>query len=235
MWSIWLIAGIAGALVLVVVVAYVIHFFGSHVSNDPADWAQFGSYIGGTLGPPLAFMGLLALLLTIRGQFASLKHSKEVFRRQQDYIERKEKKEEWLTIIRDAEEQIRRYLALPVTRKGIKVSELAFIINEVHDRMQKAERLKDKDFANELMKELCDGISTATLSGLCGLLGSLATYLLKYRELLVEEDKDEIIGHYTSSYIHWFHHLQWIGVLSDSDAMRLNNVMFADVRKIDAP
>lgn len=235
MRSIWFIAGIAAACFCVAIFAYIIHFYENHISNDPADWGRLGSYIGGTLGAPLSFLGLLALLWTIRIQLSTLKHSQDAFQQQQNYIERKEKKEEWLTIIRDTEEQVQRYLAFPVTRNGVKVSELASLINEVYSRMQKADRLKDRAFADEVMKGLCDGISTATLNGLSALLGSLATYLLKYRALLVEEDKDEIIGHYISSYVHWFSHLQWIGVMLDADAKRLNKLMFPDASESDSP
>lgn len=227
MKSIWIIAGIAGLLIFAAILAFIIRFSGNQWSCDPTDWAQFGSYLGGTLGPPLSFLGLLGLLLTIRIQFTTLKHSESVFKQQQDYIVRKEKKEEWLQIIGDTEAQIRRYLALPVTRKGVVISELSILINEVYDRMSKADRLKNIDFADEILKELSDVISTATLVGLCGLLGSLVTYLLKYRAYLVEEDKDEIIDHYISSYIHWFQHLQWIGVMSETQGMCLDKLMFA--------
>ncbi|MHB1015608.1 MAG: hypothetical protein ACYC2W_10070 [Desulfurivibrionaceae bacterium] len=235
MKSIWIIAGIAGALVFTAITAYMIHFSGSSLSNNPSDWAEFGSYIGGSLGPPLSFLGLLGLLLTIRIQFSTLKHSREIFKQQQDYIVRKEKKEEWLVIIRDAEEQIRRYLALPVTKKGIKIGELSNLINEIYDRMQKAGNLKNKDYADEILKDLTDDVSTLTLNGLCRLLGGLATYLLRYRALLVEEEKDEIIGHYVSSYIHWFARLQWIGVMSERDGMCLKDLISTDSYKKVAP
>jgi len=48
-----------------VFVSYIIWFHNSKLSHDPNDWAAFGSYIGGVLGPFFAFLSVFALLLTI--------------------------------------------------------------------------------------------------------------------------------------------------------------------------
>lgn len=53
----------------------------------------------------------------------------------------------------------------------------------------------------------------------------------KYRDLLAEDDKDEIIGHYISSYVHWISRLQWIGVMLDGDSTRFSVLMDGDQNK----
>jgi len=68
LWLLFLFATIVGGVVL--------HFyakqFGNELSPDQAIWAQFGDYVGGLLGPAFAFLGLIALLITIRIQSKEL-------------------------------------------------------------------------------------------------------------------------------------------------------------------
>ena len=44
------------------------NFPGPELSHDSLKWAEFGSYIGGTLGPILAFASFVGLLVTIQHQ-----------------------------------------------------------------------------------------------------------------------------------------------------------------------
>ncbi|MEQ8185837.1 putative phage abortive infection protein [Marinobacter salarius] len=68
LWLLFLFATMFGVVVL--------HFyakqFGNELSPDQAIWAQFGDYVGGLLGPAFAFLGLIALLITIRIQSKEL-------------------------------------------------------------------------------------------------------------------------------------------------------------------
>ena len=68
LWLLLLFATIIGAVVLY----FYVSEFGNELSSDQAKWAQFGDYIGGLLGPAFAFLGLIALLITIRIQSKEL-------------------------------------------------------------------------------------------------------------------------------------------------------------------
>jgi hypothetical protein len=68
LWLIFLFATIVGGVVL----HFYVKQFGNELSPDQAVWAQFGDYVGGLLGPAFAFLGLIALLITIRIQSKEL-------------------------------------------------------------------------------------------------------------------------------------------------------------------
>lgn len=208
---------IAIVVLLLVIMAYIIQFKESPISSDPEKWAFFGSYISGAVGAPLSFLGLIALLLTLQVQHLMLKQSEGAFKSQQRYLEQKEKKEEWMSIIRLAEGQIDKYLKTPVIKKGVGLTSIAFVTGELYDAVIKENRRRDKPFVEQLVNELYDGIDMVTLYRFGSLLGALFGYLVRYRSLLIEDDKDEIIGHYVSSYIGWYQRLEWIGVMSDLD------------------
>jgi hypothetical protein len=73
------IAMFGGLLVIIVATAYISKFhFGLYpipISNDTAEWAQFGDFIGGTLNPLLSFLALIAILITFKGQILELNQS----------------------------------------------------------------------------------------------------------------------------------------------------------------
>ncbi len=48
---------------------------GGNISHDPTDWADFGSYIGGTSTALLSLLSLLAVLYTIHVQTSVLRRS----------------------------------------------------------------------------------------------------------------------------------------------------------------
>lgn len=56
------------------VVLYSLHFPGG-IGNNHSRWAEFGDFLGGTLNPLFALLGLLGLLLTIGLQSRELKNS----------------------------------------------------------------------------------------------------------------------------------------------------------------
>ena len=55
------------ALLLVVFVLYRTRFRGG-LSSDPSDWATFGTYIGGTLGPAFSLLAFWGLIYTVHRQ-----------------------------------------------------------------------------------------------------------------------------------------------------------------------
>ena len=69
------------------VILYAVQF-GTSLFDDPDQyqWAGFGDYVGGVLGPLFAFFGLIALLLTIWIQSRELRRSSEALTEQNKSI-----------------------------------------------------------------------------------------------------------------------------------------------------
>ncbi len=61
---------------------YINNFHEFNISDDPEDWAYFGSYLGGTLTPILAFLSFVALLITIQIQHKELSETSETLKLQ---------------------------------------------------------------------------------------------------------------------------------------------------------
>ena len=76
----WLPA-ILGIIVVLALIAFVVDlvlyglYFPGEIEGDHSKWAEFGDFLGGTLGPFFALLGLLGLLLTIVLQNRELKNS----------------------------------------------------------------------------------------------------------------------------------------------------------------
>lgn len=219
----WL-AGIALFFIIAFLSAYILNFSTSSISDDPAQWNNFGGYFGGTVGPFLSFLGLVAVLYTIHLQASTLKE-------QQAYILRKEKKEEWLIIIRQAEEQIRKHLSIPIKKNGIIIGDVSNLINSLYSQMEKSQRLRDTAYAEELIKEKTDDFNIRNLRSLCGLLSDFADYLARYRALLPEEVSEQIIIHYICSYTGWYNRLDWIGIMPKSGMATFCKLHFENKEK----
>ncbi|WP_313632539.1 hypothetical protein [Massilia timonae] len=57
--------------------AYVLQFHHHKFSSDPAEWGQFGDYMGGILNPMVAFGAFLWLVKSVRVQDSELTQTKE--------------------------------------------------------------------------------------------------------------------------------------------------------------
>lgn len=68
---------IAGAVLLVLVMAYIFAFYQNGWAKDQVTWGQFGDYIGGLLNPLVAGFALLALVASVRLQKAELAATRE--------------------------------------------------------------------------------------------------------------------------------------------------------------
>lgn len=69
----WLISiGIVGLVVSALVLFLYFSIFNGQLSRNQNTWGLFGDFIGGALNPILAFLGLIALLITIRLQSKEL-------------------------------------------------------------------------------------------------------------------------------------------------------------------
>lgn len=80
----------ASASVIIVFLMYFMKFPGSF-SNKQGDWADFGSFVGGTLSPILSFLGLIALLVTIILQSKELEATRKELERSATAQENSEK------------------------------------------------------------------------------------------------------------------------------------------------
>ncbi len=63
---IWLILVIVGLISLMLLMAYVIRFGSNGLSDNQSDWGDFGSYIGGVLGPIVSAAAFFVLIHNIR-------------------------------------------------------------------------------------------------------------------------------------------------------------------------
>lgn len=72
---------IAMAVVVVDLLVYRSHFGGAF-SEQHSRWAEFGDFLGGTLGPVFSLLGLLALLLTLYLQNREFTHSVHALKEQ---------------------------------------------------------------------------------------------------------------------------------------------------------
>ncbi|TXH70788.1 MAG: hypothetical protein E6Q83_04520 [Thiothrix sp.] len=70
--------------ILGVLLFYFYHHFYQDISTNNADWGTFGDFLGGSLNPILSFLGLMALLLTIRLQLKELKETRDELKRAAD-------------------------------------------------------------------------------------------------------------------------------------------------------
>jgi len=203
---------------------YITCFSHSQISNNPADWGLFGDYIGGVLNPLFGFLAFIGLLWTIKLQHDALKLSEETNLKQAEYIERKEKKEEWASIIHHAEQQINDQLQMKVSKNGIPIGTLSQVIKNVGNKVAAAGTNGDTVLADEFLKSTCDGVTTFNLHSLASLFHALSLYLENYQKYLVEKDP-EIVEHYVSSYLGYISALQWMGVISDSQMKPLQKLL----------
>lgn len=86
--KILVVIGCLGVVSTLLVVAYYRWTFQGALSSNPETWAQFGDYFGGTLNPVLAFLGLLALLLTLWAQSHELELSREELKMSREQLQR---------------------------------------------------------------------------------------------------------------------------------------------------
>lgn len=87
--------------------------FGGPLSSDQAQWANFGSFTGGTIGTVVSLSAFFALLVTIRIQIATLevsqrelKSTSESAKTQANYFKSKELIDDILDSIRELETEI---------------------------------------------------------------------------------------------------------------------------------
>ena len=218
--------------VAIVLGSYIYYFNATPISQDPEAWGLFGDYLGGVLGAIFAFLGFMALLWTVKLQIDTLQLSEETNRMQREYLDRKEKKEEWLCVIQHAEKQINEYLQLKVSKYGRPSGNVAQVINTIRDKVGAIGKNGDRELADKLLKEEHFDLSTMHLSSLAQLFEALLIYLENYKKYLVEKD-EEIIEHYISSYIGYISGLQWMGVITNHQMKLLDKLRQTETENSD--
>lgn len=86
------IIGITGVIILLAsIAAYAWNFYDFEISKNTGDWAQFGDYLGGTVGPIMVFLSLIAILMTLglqthqpRLTIKEMKETRQVLKRTAD-------------------------------------------------------------------------------------------------------------------------------------------------------
>lgn len=82
LWLIFSLLAIGLLCFVAVLYPYSLKFPGS-ISGCPETWGQFGDYVGGTLNPVLAFLGLCGVCITVHQQIKAMKEAREQFFREQ--------------------------------------------------------------------------------------------------------------------------------------------------------
>jgi hypothetical protein len=202
------------ATITVVLTAYIVHFRNGHFSSAEA-WGAFGSYFGGTLGPLLAYFALIAVLWTMKNQSEALSLSRETAHRQWEYLERKERKEEWLAIIHHAEKQLYDHLNESVEMLDGRITTRGRALQHVAREMFTSRKIGDRAYADTIFKKHFKSLEVGHFSPTSDLAISLAKYLDHFSDNLTERDP-EILSHYLSSYQGWISGLRTVGAISES-------------------
>lgn len=91
---------IAGFLLAFTLILYWRHFPGS-LSHDHARWAEFGSYIGGTLGASFAFLAFIVLLRTLHVNKKELQETREVLDAQNILIQQQSFESTFMQLLKE--------------------------------------------------------------------------------------------------------------------------------------
>jgi uncharacterized membrane protein len=71
------ILGVSLLAIFIALGAYAAHFWGQSLEHEYSNWGNFGSYLGGVLGPVFSFLSMLALLVALVLQTRELRLSRE--------------------------------------------------------------------------------------------------------------------------------------------------------------
>lgn len=179
----------------ILIISFYIYFFrGNTLSGDPANWAYLGDYVGGLLGPIFGYLSFLLLVFTLK-----LSH------KEKESIERREKKEEWLSLVKHVEALIKEYLdqrveaLCPTDLKFMrKISYEKLLVDVVYSMKTNCFETKNP---NAILKRLIiyNPLTVNDFSKLATHFESYAIYLEKYSNYLLETDP-AIIDHYFITY-----------------------------------
>lgn len=83
-----LLIGAIGLIAAIVTIATYANHFPGPISAEHAHWGTFGDFFGGSLNPILAFLGLIALLLTLLVQSRELELSRQELAASREQLKR---------------------------------------------------------------------------------------------------------------------------------------------------
>ena len=154
---------VAGGMLLIGALGLFWICFGGQVfSKDPQDWAHFGDYFGGTAGPPLAFLTVVLLVVTLALQIKQLEDSREQLKASQAELERS--REHQVAMARAMSQQAHyakisaRAVALGTAMEAANqlVKARQFVVEGSIDRQQDAEFVELVALRDKLTAELLD-------------------------------------------------------------------------------
>jgi DNA-binding XRE family transcriptional regulator len=136
---------VIGLVLLAAVLGFYFRQFNGPLSPDPERWGQFGDYLGGTLNPLLAFLSLIALVLTVSMQRRQLEIAREQLSNSREELEATRAE-----LARTADAQTQAARALEVQSKSLeestRLSALSASLTVVDSLMSEAKRLHlDRD------------------------------------------------------------------------------------------
>lgn len=193
--------------ILIIVLVYVYCLKDNGISDDPANWAHLGDYIGGLLGPIFGYFSFILLLFTLKLSYI-----------EKESIERREKKEEWLSLIKHVEMLIREFLnnEVEIARPSdtfLKTVTYETLLNEVTFYIKS--NYSGSKTPDDILETLRPNprITTGNFIELVTHFESYGVYLEKYQAYLLEKDS-AVIDHYLIIYAKTLVSLDCMGLFS---------------------
>lgn len=202
-------------LAVIAVLMYWNHFKASPTFSSAEAWGAFGSYIGGTLGPALAYCALLALILTLGNQQESLSLAKKNAEQQWNYLLRKERKDEWRDAIRDANRLLSEHLQEPVRMLTGEITDRGRILHCVAQEILPSGKCNDSAYADTVFAKYTTDVDVSSYKGTSSLVIDIWNLLNGFAENLTEENS-RLLSFYISYYQGVTSHLHSVGAISDS-------------------
>ena len=145
-WAVFLLLIVALSSTVGVMITY-LYFFPSSISNDHSRWAEFGTFIGGTLGPIFAFLAFVVLLITLWVNQKELTLTRKVLSSQNSLIEQQSFESTLMQLLKEVEvrtnniksQKFNPHLNLTGLANDITLS----IISYSDKRMEMMERITD--------------------------------------------------------------------------------------------
>ena len=213
-------------LIALVIGAYIAHFHDHMLASTPAEWGPFGDYVGGLLNPILSFFAFIALLMT-------LKQNQDTNIKQWEYLEKIERKKEWLTLIEHTEKQMDQMFHRKIQRKDGKIFTIGDALQQVGKEVQESGKSADLEYASSVFARNYEHLNPQSFYPLQSQFEAFSTYVDRYASCVLDEDADEIVSHYVSSYIGYVAALQWIGLMKGKSGERWNSIVFRQAIRLE--
>jgi uncharacterized membrane protein len=189
---------------LIPIAIYALHFgTAARLSSETATWGAFGSYVGGILGPLFAIFAFVVLLANFRIQ-----------QHQWNYLERKERKEEWRDAIRDADRLLQEQLKTPVTVLTGRTMDLLRLLEQVAGEVLPSGKCYDPAYADTIFAKYTTEVNVSSFRGTAALVSDIWELLDGFSENLTEQDS-RLLSFYGSYFQGVTTRLHTIGAIDD--------------------